>query len=102
MDTFFWGGSGRISVQSLNVASWMQVHWSVQLCTQVPNHRRSFQTLRVSRLHDQALVFLLKLETRGGADNLSPAGVRILGLRRSSEGVKASRPLIRRGGARGG
>ena len=59
------------------------------------NHKRSFQTLRVSTLHDQVLVFLVKLEIRGGADKLSPAGVRFLGLRRSFERVKASRPPAR-------
>ena len=94
MDTVF----GVVLVESqfkAYVARWMQEHWSVQPCIQVLIHRRSFQTLWVSILHDQALVFLLKLETRGGADNLSPAGVRFLGLRRSSERVKASRPPAR-------
>ena len=44
----------------------------------------------------------MQLEIRGGAENLSPAGDRFLGLRRSFEKVKASRPLIRRGDARAG
>ena len=37
----------------------------------------------------------MKLEIRRGADNLSPAGDRFLGLRRSFEKVKASRPPAR-------
>ena len=45
--------------------------------------------------HAQVLVFFAMLEIRGGAENLSPAGDRFLGLRRSFEKAKASRPPAR-------
>ena len=86
----FWRGSGSLSVQSLNVDRRMQEHWSVLSCIHVLDHKRSFQTLRVSTLHAQVLVLFVKLEIRGGAENLSPAGDRFLGLRRSFEREQAS------------
>ena len=44
-DTVFWHGSGSLTVQSLNVVSWMQEHWSVLSSIQVLNHKRSFQSM---------------------------------------------------------
>ena len=46
--------------------------------------------------HPGPCVFFMKLEIRGGAENLSPAGDRFLGLRRSFEREQASRPPARR------
>ena len=63
-DTFR-GGSGNRSVRSLNVVMWMQEHWFVLSCIHVLNHKRSFQTLRVSTLHVQVLVLFCEARNKG-------------------------------------
>ena len=72
MDTFRGGSSGR-SVRSSNVVQWMQAHWFVPSCILALDHKRPFKPPRVSTLHAWVFVFFMKLEIRGGAENLSPA-----------------------------
>ena len=52
-------------------------------------NQRSFQSM------SRPLCFFMMLEIWGGAENLSPAGDRFLGLRRSFEKAKTSRPPAR-------
>ena len=61
----------------------------MQPSIQVLNHKRSFQS------RPKSLCFFVRLEIRGGSENLSPAGDRFFGLRRSFEEAKASRPPVR-------